>query len=141
LVANGFASILKPGDEVLVSAMEHHNIVPWQMLCERTGATLKVIPMNDNGELIMAEYDKFSDKTKIVTVNHISNALGTVNPIKYMTDKAHEFGAAVLIDGAQAVPHIKPDVQNLDCDFMFFQDTKYVVQQELGFIRERKLAE
>jgi cysteine desulfurase/selenocysteine lyase len=104
-VANGFASILKPGDEVLVSAMElYSNIVPWQMLCERTGATLKVIPMNDNGELIM-EYDKLlSDKTKIVTVNHISNALGTVNPIKYMTDKAHEFGA-VLIDGAQAVPY------------------------------------
>jgi cysteine desulfurase/selenocysteine lyase len=103
LVANGFASILKPGDEVLVSAMEHHsNIVPWQMLCERTGATLKVIPMNDNGELIMV-YKLLSDKTKIVTVNHISNALGTVNPIKYMTDKAHEFGAAVLIDG-RAVP-------------------------------------
>jgi cysteine desulfurase/selenocysteine lyase len=140
LVANGFASILKPGDEVLVSAMEHHNIVPWQMLCERTGATLKVIPMNDNGELIMAEYDKLSDKTKIVTVNHISNALGTVNPIKYMTDKAHEFGAAVLIDGAQAVPHIKPDVQNLIVILCFFH-TKYVVQQELDFIRERKLAE
>jgi len=85
LVANGFVSILKPGDEVLVSSLEHHsNIVPWQMLCEKTGATLKVIPMNDKGELIMAEYDKLvSDKTKIVTVNHISNALGTVNPIKY----------------------------------------------------------
>lgn len=136
LVANGFASILKPGDEVLVSAMEHHsNIVPWQMLCERTGATLKVIPMNDNGELIMAEYDKLlSDKTKIVTVNHISNALGTVNPIKYMIDKAHAFGAAVLIDGAQAVPHVKPDVQALDCDFYVFSGHKICGPTGIGIL-------
>ena len=126
LVANGFASILKPGDEVLVSALEHHsNIVPWQMLCEKTGATLRVIPINQDGELIMSEYDKLlSDKTKIVTVNHISNALGTVNPIKYMIDKAHEVGAAILIDGAQAVPHLKPDVQELDCDFYVFSGHK-----------------
>ncbi|WP_269686126.1 aminotransferase class V-fold PLP-dependent enzyme [Flavobacterium lacustre] len=126
LVANGFASILKSGDEVLVSALEHHsNIVPWQMLCEKTGATLKVIPMNEYGELIMSEYDKLlSDKTKIVTVNHISNALGTINPIKYMIDKAHEFGAAVFIDGAQAVPHLKPNVQELDCDFYAFSGHK-----------------
>jgi len=125
-VANGFASLLNRGDEVLVSALEHHsNIVPWQMLCEKTGATLKVIPMDENGELIMAEYDKLlSDKTKIVTVNHISNALGTVNPVKYMIDKAHEFGAAILIDGAQAVPHLKPDVQALDCDFYVFSGHK-----------------
>ncbi len=126
LVANGFASILKSGDEVLVSALEHHsNIVPWQMLCERTGAVLKVIPMNQEGELIMSEYDKLlSDKTKIVTVNHISNALGTINPIKYMIDKAHEFGAAVFIDGAQAVPHLKPNVQELDCEFYAFSGHK-----------------
>ena len=126
LVANGFASILKPGDEVLVSALKHHsNIVPWQMLCEKTGATLRVIPINQDGELIMSEYDKLlSDKTKIVTVNHISNALGTVNPIKYMIDKAHEVGAAILIDGAQAVPHLKPDVQELDCDFYVFSGHK-----------------
>ena len=126
LVANGFASILKPGDEILVSALEHHsNIVPWQMLCEKTGATLRVIPMDENGELIMSEYDKLlSDKTKIVTVNHISNALGTINPIKYMIDKAHEVGAAILIDGAQAVPHLKPDVQELDCDFYAFSGHK-----------------
>jgi cysteine desulfurase/selenocysteine lyase len=126
LVANGFASILKAGDEVLVSALEHHsNIVPWQMLCEKTGAVLRVIPMNEKGELVMTEYDQLlSDKTKIVTVNHISNALGTINPIKYMIDKAHQFGAAVFIDGAQAVPHLKPNVQELDCDFYAFSGHK-----------------
>jgi len=126
LVANGFASLLKLGDEVLVSALEHHsNIVPWQILCEKTGAILRVIPMDENGELILSEYDKLlSNKTKIVTVNHISNALGTLNPIKYMIDKAHEFGAAILIDGAQAVPHLKPDVQALDCDFYVFSGHK-----------------
>ena len=126
IIANGFASVLKVGDEVLVSALEHHsNIVPWQMLCERTGATLKVIPMNESGELILSEYDKLlSEKTKIVTVNHISNALGTINPIKYMIDKAHEVGAAILIDGAQAVSHLKPNVQELDCDFYVFSGHK-----------------
>lgn len=126
LVANGFASLLKSDDEVLVSALEHHsNIVPWQMLCERTGASLKVIPMNEKGELILSAFDELlSEKTKIVTVNHISNALGTINPIKYIIDKAHEFGAAVFIDGAQAVPHLKPDVQALDCDFYAFSGHK-----------------
>jgi cysteine desulfurase/selenocysteine lyase len=126
IIANGFASVLKVGDEVLVSALEHHsNIVPWQMLCERTGATLKVIPMNESGELILSEFDKLlSEKTKIVTVNHISNALGTINPIKYMIDKAHEVGAAILIDGAQAVSHLKPNVQELDCDFYVFSGHK-----------------
>lgn len=126
LVANGFASILKAGDEVLVSALEHHsNIVPWQMLCEKTGAILKVIPMNEKGELVMAEFDQLlTNKTKIVTVNHISNALGTINPIKYIIDKAHQFGAAVFIDGAQAVPHLKPNVQELDCDFYAFSGHK-----------------
>jgi cysteine desulfurase/selenocysteine lyase len=136
LVANGFASLLKAGDEVVVSALEHHsNIVPWQMLCEKTGATLKVIPMNDQGELIMAEYDKLlSDKTKIVTVNHISNALGTVNPIKYMIDKAHEVSAAVLIDGAQAVPHVRPNVQELDCDFYVFSGHKMCGPTGVGIL-------
>ncbi|MBF7092022.1 cysteine desulfurase [Flavobacterium sp. ALJ2] len=126
LVANGFAAILKPGDEVLVSALEHHsNIVPWQMLCEKTGAILKVIPMNQDGELDIIAYESLlSDKTKIVTVNHISNALGTINPIKHMIVKAHAVGAAVLIDGAQAVPHLKPDVQDLDCDFYAFSGHK-----------------
>ena len=125
-IANGFASILKAGDEVMVSALEHHsNIVPWQMLCEKTGAKLVVIPMNDEGELIISEFDKLlSDNTKIVTVNHISNALGTLNPIKYIIDKAHQVGAAVLIDGAQAVPHLRPNVQELDCDFYVFSGHK-----------------
>ena len=119
LVASGFASILKEGDEILVSALEHHsNIVPWQMLCQRTGAILKVIPMNENGELIFSEFEKMlSEKTKIVFLNHVSNALGTVNPIKKIIEKAHAKGAAVLIDGAQAAPHIKADVQELDVDF------------------------
>jgi cysteine desulfurase/selenocysteine lyase len=125
-IANGFASIVKSGDEVLVSALEHHsNIVPWQMLCERTGAILKVIPINEAGELIQAEYENLlSSKTKIVAVNHISNALGTINPIAEMIQKAHKVGAAFLVDGAQAVPHLKPDVQALDCDFYVFSGHK-----------------
>jgi len=119
MVANGFSYLLKKGDEIIVSALEHHsNIVPWQMLCEKTGAVLKVIPMTLEGELEMNTYDTLlSSKTQLVFVNHVSNALGTINPIKKIIDKAHSFGAAVLIDGAQATPHIKPDVQELDCDF------------------------
>lgn len=135
-VANGFASLLNSDDEVLVSALEHHsNIVPWQMLCEKTGATLKVIPMNENGELILSEYEKLlSNKTKIVTVNHISNALGTINPIEFMIKKAHEVGAAILIDGAQAVPHLKPDVQALDCDFYVFSGHKICGPTGVGIL-------
>lgn len=119
IVANGFSSLIKKGDEVLVSAMEHHsNIVPWQMLCERTGAILKVIPMSQEGELLMDVYDELlCDKTKLVFCNHISNALGTINPIEEIIEKAHNVGAAVLIDGAQAVPHLIADVQALDVDF------------------------
>ncbi|MDP5157453.1 MAG: cysteine desulfurase [Flaviramulus sp.] len=119
LVANGFSSILKKEDEIIVSALEHHsNIVPWQMLCERTGATLKVIPMNQEGELVISEFDKIlSEKTKLVFVNHVSNALGTINPIEYLIEKTHQFGAAILIDGAQSCPHIKPDLQALNVDF------------------------
>ncbi len=119
LVATGFTSFLKEGDEILVSAMEHHsNIVPWQMLCERTGATLKVIPMNLEGELVMEEYHNLlSDKTRLVFCNHVSNALGTINPIEEIIEAAHKVGAAVLIDGAQAAAHIKPDLQALDVDF------------------------
>ncbi|WFO18170.1 cysteine desulfurase [Cellulophaga baltica 4] len=119
IVANGFSSLIKKGDEIIVSAMEHHsNIVPWQMLCERTGAILRVIPMNLDGELILSAYHELlSDKTKLVFCNHVSNALGTVNPIKEIIDAAHKVGAAVLIDGAQAAPHIKADVQALNVDF------------------------
>lgn len=126
LVASGFASLLSPADEILISAMEHHsNIVPWQFLAQRTGASLKVIPMNLNGELLMDEFEALlSKKTKIVSVNHVSNALGTINPIKTIIQKAHAVGAAVFIDGAQAVAHIKPDVLDLDCDFYAFSAHK-----------------
>ncbi len=119
LVANGFSSLLKKGDELIVSALEHHsNIVPWQMLCERTGAILKVIPMDENGVLDMQVYNTLlNKKTALVFVNHISNALGTINPIKHIIDEAHKVNAAVLIDGAQSCSHIKVDVQELDCDF------------------------
>lgn len=136
LVANGFASVLQVGDEVMVSALEHHsNIVPWQFLCEKTGAKLVVIPMNEKGELILSEFDKLlSNKTKIVAVNHISNALGTINPIEYIIKKAHEAGAAVLIDGAQATPHLRPDVQALDCDFYVFSGHKVCGPTGVGIL-------
>ncbi len=119
MVGSGYASLLKKGDELIVSAMEHHsNIVPWQMLCEKTGTRLKVIPMNENGVLIMEAYEKLlSDNTRLVVVNHVSNALGTINPIEAIIEKAHGVGAEVLIDGAQASPHIKADVQALDVDY------------------------
>ena len=136
LAANGFASLLKAGDEVMVSALEHHsNIVPWQFLCEKTGAKLVVIPMNEKGELVISEFDNLlSEKTKIVTVNHISNALGTVNPIEYIIKKAHGVGAAVLIDGAQATPHLRPDVQALDCDFYVFSGHKICGPTGVGIL-------
>jgi len=126
LVANGFGLMLKPGDEVIVSYLEHHsNIVPWQFACERSGAVLKVIPMLHDGTLDMDAYEALlNERTRIVAVNHISNALGTINPVKIMIEKAHKFGAAVLIDGAQAAPHLKPDVQELDCDFYVFSGHK-----------------
>ena len=126
LVANGFASFLQAGDEVLISAMEHHsNIVPWQLLCEKTGASLRVIPMNEKGELIQEAYLKLlNSNTKLVAVTHISNALGTINPIQEMVAQAHQVGAAFLVDGAQAVPHLQPDVQALDCDFYAFSGHK-----------------
>ena len=119
IIASGYTQILQAGDELLISAMEHHsNIVPWQMLCERTGAVLKVIPMSQTGVLEMDVYKTLlSEKTKLVFVNHVSNALGTVNPIDEIIKEAHAIGAKVLIDGAQAAPHIKADVQALDVDF------------------------
>lgn len=126
LVASGFSEFVKEGNAVMISAMEHHsNIVPWQMLCERVGAELLVIPMNEKGELIMDEFEKLlSAKVKIVSVNHISNSLGTINPIKHIIEKAHSVGAAVLIDGAQSAPHLNIDMQELDCDFYTFSGHK-----------------
>ena len=119
LIASGYTSLLKTGDELLISALEHHsNIVPWQMLCERTGAQLKVIPMTERGTLDMDAFDTLlNSKTALVFVNHVSNALGTVNPIEQIISNAHAVGAEVLIDGAQACPHIKPNVQELDADY------------------------
>ena len=119
IIASGYTQILREGDELIISAMEHHsNIVPWQMLCERTGAVLKVIPMSQTGVLEMDVYNTLlSEKTKLVFVNHVSNALGTVNPIDEIIKEAHAIGAKVLIDGAQAAPHIKADLQALDVDF------------------------
>ncbi|WP_088324518.1 aminotransferase class V-fold PLP-dependent enzyme [Polaribacter tangerinus] len=119
MVAAGFADILQKGDEIIVSALEHHsNIVPWQMLCTKTGAILKVIPMLQDGSLDMKVYEELlNSNTKLVFCNHVSNALGTINPIEEIIKKAHAVNAAVLIDGAQATPHIKPDVQALDVDF------------------------
>jgi cysteine desulfurase/selenocysteine lyase len=119
LVASGYTSLMKTGDELIISALEHHsNIVPWQMLCERTGAQLRVIPMTQLGTLDMDVFGSLlSDKTRLVFVNHVSNALGTVNPIEEIITKAHAVGAEVLIDGAQACPHIKPDLLDLDVDY------------------------
>ena len=119
IVAAGYSHFLKKGDEVIVSALEHHsNIVPWQMMCEKTGAELKVLPMYENGTLKLDDLDKLlSEKTKLVFVNHVSNALGSINPVETIIEKAHAVGAKVLIDGAQAAPHMKVDVQALDADF------------------------
>ena len=119
IVAAGFSSLLQKGDEIIVSALEHHsNIVPWQMMCEKTGAVLRVIPMDDNGALQMDVFNALvNEKTKLVFCNHVSNALGTINPIEQIIKGAHKVGAYVLIDGAQACPHFKPDVQALDVDF------------------------
>jgi cysteine desulfurase/selenocysteine lyase len=120
LVASTYGrKCVKEGDEIIISALEHHsNIVPWQMLCQTVGAKLKVIPINERGELLLEEYEKMlSPKTKIVAVGHVSNALGTINPIKEITAMAHQHGAIVVVDGAQSAPHMKVDVQALDCDF------------------------
>jgi len=127
---------VKAGDEIIISAMEHHsNIVPWQMLCEETGATLRVIPMNERGELLMDEYEKLlNSRTKMVAVVHVSNALGTINPVKQIIDMAHKVGAATLIDGAQATPHIKVDVQALDADFYTFSGHKVVGPTGIGIL-------
>ena len=136
MVASGFSSLLKKGDEIIVSALEHHsNIVPWQMLCEKTEAILKVIPMNDEGALVMSTYDELlSENTKLVFCNHISNALGTINPIEEIIEKAHKVGAAVLIDGAQSTPHMKVDFQALDVDFYVTSAHKVCGPTGVGFL-------
>ncbi len=127
---------LGPGDEIIISTLEHHsNIVPWQMLCEARGCVLKVIPINDDGELLMDEYEKLlTERTKLVSVVHVSNALGTINPIKTIIDKAHGVGAVVLIDGAQATSHIDIDVQALDCDFYVFSAHKLFGPTGMGVL-------
>ena len=136
LVAYSFGQLLQKGDEVIISAMEHHsNIVPWQMLCERVGCILKVIPINKKGEIIYDEYlQLLSEKTKLVAVTHISNSLGTINPIKKMIDDAHKLGAKVLIDGAQSIQHTKIDVQTLDCDFYVFSGHKVFGPTGIGVL-------
>jgi cysteine desulfurase/selenocysteine lyase len=126
LVANSYGARLKAGDEVLITAMEHHsNIVPWQLACERTGAKLKVAPINDAGELIVEEFERLlGPQTRIVGLTHVSNALGSINPVAELVRIAHAHGAVVLVDGAQAVPHLGVDVQALDCDFYAFSGHK-----------------
>jgi cysteine desulfurase/selenocysteine lyase len=140
IVASGFSSLLKKGDEVIVSALEHHsNIVPWQMLCDKTGAKLNVIPMNEDGALIMSSYDELlSNNTKLVFCNHISNALGTINPIEEIIKKAHQVGAAVLIDGAQSTPHMKVDFQRLNVDFYVTSAHKICGPTGVGLLYGRK---
>jgi len=127
---------IKAGDEILITAMEHHsNIVPWQMLCEQTGAVLKVAPMNYQGELIYSEFEQLlSDKTKLVSVVHMSNALGTINPVKKIIAAAHAKGIPVLLDGAQAIPHMDVDVQELDCDFYVFSGHKLYGPSGIGVL-------
>ena len=127
---------VKAGDEIVIGAMEHHsNIVPWQMLCEEKGARLRVIPINDRGELLLEEYEKLlGPRTRMVAVGHVSNALGTVNPVRQIVEMAHKAGALTLIDGAQAVPHMKVDVQALDADFYAFSGHKLFGPTGIGML-------
>jgi cysteine desulfurase/selenocysteine lyase len=137
IVAHSFGkAFVNAGDEIIITAMEHHsNIVPWQMLCEGRGAILRVIPINANGELILEEYDKLlNERTKLVTVVHVSNTLGTVNPVKEIIAKAHAVGAAVLIDGAQSIQHMAVDVQDLDADFFVFSGHKLFGPTGIGVL-------
>src|SRR5882724_5256983 len=137
LVMHGYGrKFVGAGDEIIISAMEHHaNIVPWQMLCEEKGAKLRVIPMNDAGELLMDAYDALlNERTKFVAVTHVSNALGTINPIKEMIEQAHKYGVPVLIDGAQSAPHMLVDVRDLDCDFYAFSGHKMFAPTGSGVV-------
>jgi len=137
LVAASYGrSRIKAGDEILISAMEHHsNIVPWQMLCEEKGATLRVVPINDAGELLLEEYERLlSDRTKLVAITYVSNALGTVNPVRRIVAMAHRRGIPVLVDGAQSTPHLPVDVQDLDCDFYAFSGHKLFGPTGIGIL-------
>ena len=140
LISNGFIKFLKKDDEIIVSQLEHHsNIVPWQMLCEKTGAIMKVIPMNEKGELNLSKFSSLlNSKTKIVFVNHVSNALGTVNPIEIIIEKSHQAGAAVLIDGAQAAPHFEIDVKKLNVDFYVCSAHKLCGPTGVGILYGKK---
>ncbi len=141
LVAQSFGRMnLKDGDEVIISTMEHHsNIVPWQMICEEKNAKLKVIPINENGELIFEEFEELlTEKTKIVSVVYVSNSLGTINPVKKIIEKAHSFGVPVLLDGAQAIQHFRVDVQDLDCDFFAFSGHKIYGPTGIGILFGKK---
>jgi len=136
LVAFSLGELLREGDEIMVSSMEHHsNIVPWQLLCRRKGITLKVIPMNDNGELLLDEYEKlFTPRTRLVCVTQVSNVLGTVNPVKDMARTAHEHGALILVDGAQSIPHMPVDVKDIGCDFFVFSGHKVYGPTGIGVL-------
>ncbi|MEY3199150.1 MAG: hypothetical protein RJA13_1108 [Bacteroidota bacterium] len=136
LVAYSYGELLSEGDEILITAMEHHsNIVPWQMLCERKNLTLRVAPINKKGELILEEFDKLlSTKTKLVAVTHISNTLGTINPVKELIQKAHAVGAKVLVDGAQSIQHMPIDVIDMDCDFFVFSGHKVFGPTGIGVL-------
>lgn len=136
LVAFSLGELLHEGDEIMVSSMEHHsNIVPWQLLCRRKGITLKVIPMNDNGELLLDEYEKlFTPRTRLVCVTQVSNVLGTVNPVKDMARTAHEHGALILVDGAQSIPHMPVDVKDIGCDFFVFSGHKVYGPTGIGVL-------
>jgi len=136
LVASSYGELLTAGDEILITAMEHHsNIVPWQMLCQRKGLILRVAPINFKGELIVEEFDKLlSKKTKLLAITHISNTLGTINPVKELTQKAHAVGAKVLLDGAQSIQHMKIDVKDLDCDFYVFSSHKLFGPTGIGVL-------
>jgi cysteine desulfurase / selenocysteine lyase len=137
LVMHGYGrKFIGAGDEIIISAMEHHaNIVPWQMLCEEKGARLRVIPMNDSGELLLDEYEALlNERTKFVALTHVSNALGTINPVREMIEQAHKYGVPVLIDGAQSAPHMPVDVQQLDCDFYAFSGHKMFAPTGSGVV-------
>lgn len=140
IVANGISHLVSEGDEILISGLEHHaNIVPWQMLCQKTGAVLKVIPIDENGGLDISIIDKvLSPKTKIVAFNHVSNAFGVINPVKEIISKAKKLGAYVLVDGAQAVPHSIIDVQDLECDFYTFSGHKMYAPTGIGILYGRE---